>query len=545
MANPNGMNNNNSNKSSGNQPKTATNPSTGATTAGNAAPIQGPASAQGAQNVPGLGHLMTGLSGTLGYLFGSGKTANPNQGADIKQAATVEQANAAYENANNALAQQQAFVNALAAQGGIQNQSDVYNAYANLAQGYGPNPAQNMLNQATANNVANQAALMAGQRGAGANAGLIARQAANQGANAQQNAIGQAATMGANQQLNALQNAGNIAGQQVGNQGTALNAYNQNQQSEQQTILNAIAAYNNANVAMQSNLNTANSNLAALNKDRGLLGNVIGSVGGIFGGYEGGRVPKMAYGGMTYEGQHNDALSNARQQSNMSATERPMTAESSHMMSDNQSKLNIGQAKKAYEAISNLAEGGIAEYADNNNDAQNAAKQQSEQLAHNEPEIQSASTNGKQKNVSGAMKVLSTVFSALNEGGEVDKSANKTEPQSDFGQFLKLSSQQSANKMAKGGKVPALLSPGEAYVPPHKVNEVAKGKDPRQAGEIIPGKAKVKGDSLKNDTVLAQLDEGGIVIPRSIMNSKNPAKEASKFVAAILKKDALKAKKKS
>jgi hypothetical protein len=104
---------------------------------------------------------------------------------------------------------------ALAAQQGATTQQ-----YQNLASGVGPNPAQSMLNQQTGQNVANQAALMAGQRGASANVGLMARQAAQQGAATQQQAVGQGATMQAQQQIAGL--AGLSAQQQA--QGSTIGA---------------------------------------------------------------------------------------------------------------------------------------------------------------------------------------------------------------------------------------------------------------------------------------------------------------------------------
>lgn len=88
--------------------------------------------------------------------------------------------------------------------------------------------------------------------------------------------------------------------------------------------------------------------------------------------------------------------------------------------------------------------------------------------------------------------------------------------------------------LAKGGKVPAMVSPGEKYLPPHEVKKVAQGKSPMAAGKTIPGKAKVEGDSYANDTVPATLEEGGIVIPRSVVQSENPEERARKFVAAVL-----------
>ena len=96
---------------------------------------------------------------------------------------------------------------------------------------------------------------------------------------------------------------------------------------------------------------------------------------------------------------------------------------------------------------------------------------------------------------------------------------------------------------AEGGKVDAMLSPGEKYLKPEEVKPVAKGeKNIKEAGKSIPGQAKVKGDSLKNDVVPAKLEEGGVVIPRSVMQSKDPAEQARKFVAAIVAKQQLKRK---
>lgn len=107
---------------------------------------------------------------------------------------------------------------------GLQNvlgqQQGLANQYQGLANGTGPNPAQAALNQSTGQNIAAQAALMAGQRGAGANVGLMARQAAQQGAATQQQAVGQSATLQAQQQIAGMQA---LAGQQQ-----AMGATNQN-----------------------------------------------------------------------------------------------------------------------------------------------------------------------------------------------------------------------------------------------------------------------------------------------------------------------------
>lgn len=90
--------------------------------------------------------------------------------------------------------------------------------------------------------------------------------------------------------------------------------------------------------------------------------------------------------------------------------------------------------------------------------------------------------------------------------------------------------------MARGGKVPAMVSPGETYLSPQKVAAVAKGKNPLKAGERIPGKPKVAGNSYANDVVPKMLEAGGVVIPNSIMQSKDPAGNAMDFVAKIIAK---------
>lgn len=320
------------------------------------------------------------------------------QGTNILAPVTVDQANQALGNVNTGLSQQQQFLQALQAQNGIQNQSDVYNQLNQIAQGQGPNPAQAMLANATGTNVANQAALMAGQRGAAANPALIARQAAIQGSNMQQDAAGQAAALQAQQSLNAINNMGGMANTMVGNQANAANAYTNAALSGQQNLLNSIAQQNNANVGMQSNINNANSaaNIQGGKDRNAMMGNIMSSAG---------------------------------------------------------------------KAAGMFAEGG------------------------------------------------------------------KVGPSSAAGRFL--------HAYAQGGKVvDALVSPGEVYLPPSQVQAVKQGADPISSGEKIPGTPKVKGNSYANDTVPKKLEAGGIVIPNSVIQSKDPHAAAAKFVAAVLRKKA-------
>lgn len=90
-----------------------------------------------------------------------------------------------------------------------------------------------------------------------------------------------------------------------------------------------------------------------------------------------------------------------------------------------------------------------------------------------------------------------------------------------------------------GGEVQALVSPGEVYLPPNAAKEVASGANPMQVGEKIPGKPQVKGNNYANDTVPKKLEAGGVVIPNSIMQSKDPAGQAHKFVSQIMAKQSL------
>ena len=157
-----------------------------------------------------------------------------------------------------------------------------------IANGTGPNPAQAMLNQQTAQNVGNQAALMASQRGAGANPALLARQAAQQGAATQQQAVGQGATLQAQQRLGAINQlqgvnsalAGVGAGQV--NQGVgATTSATQGAQNEQQIQAGALNQQNANLISGQSNINTINGalNNTGLQGQQQLAGGILGGVG--------------------------------------------------------------------------------------------------------------------------------------------------------------------------------------------------------------------------------------------------------------------------
>lgn len=342
--------------------------------------------------------------GAVGGLLGVNGGIN-GTGFSTPSGTNAGQINTAYNQNQAALGGQNDLLAALQAQKGLQNQSNVYNQLQGVVSGQGPNPAQAMLNQSTGQNVANQAALMAGQRGAGANVGLMARQNAQQGANLQQQAAGQGASMQAQQALNALGQAGNMAGTMAQNQIGQVNQNVASQQAEQGILQGA----NTANNQIQGQL--ANTTMQG---QQGLIGggmNALGAGTGLIGG------------------------------------------------------------KSGITSLMGKADGGL---------------------------IQNPNSG----------------------------------PQSMFAQSL-------MNKpmMAEGGQVPAMVSPGEKFLKPNEAQAVAQGKaNPMRVGEQIPGQAKVKGDSYKNDTVPKKLEEGGVVIPRSVMDSKNPAKGAADFVRAVMAK---------
>ena len=235
----------------------------------------------------------------VGDLFSSGSGARfqANNAPLVTQDAGMLQGeyNQTYDQSYDALKRQQDFVNALQAQGGLQNQANVFgqqqalaNQLQGVANGTGPNPALAQLNQTTNANIANQAALMAGQRGAGANAGLLARQAAQQGGALQQQAVGQGATLQAQQQLAAMQALGQQQAQlqgtatnQVAQQAQGLGALNSAAQGLYGGVNQAIAGQNSANIQNQSQMNSANGAIAQGNQkaQSGLIGGLLGGAG--------------------------------------------------------------------------------------------------------------------------------------------------------------------------------------------------------------------------------------------------------------------------
>jgi hypothetical protein len=365
--------------------------------------------------IPGLGTAVGGavgaVAGFLGNLFGGGGPQMPNI-TDPVTGAQITDANGRVVASQDQL---KSFAQSLQGADGVKNQSLVFNQLQAVTQGKGPNPAAAMLAESTGKNVANQAALAAGQRGASSNVGLIERQNAQQGAQTQQQAVGQGATLQANQALNALNASGGIAAQQVGETQSALNASAETALNNQNQILNAQTAYNNQQVGGQGSVNAGNTSITTA------------------------QIP--------------------------------------------------GQTS----AISAVP-AGIGDY-------------KQSQAALNKPPIQA--------DMMGNM---------MAEGGLVHKEIPGPHV-SHVANYL---------AMAHGGKVPAMVSPGEISLTPEQVKEVIHDDaDPLKIGEKIGGKAKVKGDSEKNDTVPKTLEEGGVIISRE--HAKNPEKAKLFVHKSVLK----------
>ncbi len=404
-------------------------------------------------------------------------------GANLQAGTNAGQLNQSYNQAQSGLGQQQNFLDALRAQNGVQNQSDVFNQMQGVANGTGPNPAQAMLNSRTGQNVANQAALMAGQRGASANVGQIARQAAQQGAQTQQNAIGQGAELQSQQSLNAMNNLAGISQNQVNQLGQATQGYNTAAQNEQNILQGANSAYNNASVGMQSNLNNVNAMISQGNQGagNGLTGGImqgLSSMGGMM-GFKGGEVPHFDEGGEVGEADLGDT--------NFTAPE-PVAAP------------QIGSAAAEDTGGSSLQKG----FAGGGG----------------------GGGGGKGGGLGSMMGLL-----ALASGGEAQPGG----PKSKTAKFMKGFNAGPGPNI--GSAAPSTGGQSLQQGAGDLMKSLGAAQNMKSGGNV-PGKPKVGGavNTEKNDNVPALLSAGEIVLPRSVTQSGDPVANAAKFVAAIMAK---------
>jgi hypothetical protein len=440
----------------------------------------------------------------VGDLFGGSRGYNwKAQHASIIEPATLQQAQQAYEQAQQGITQQQAFVNALQQQGGLANQAAVFQQLQDVAAGRGPNPALAALQQATGQNVANQSALMAGQRGASRNVGLMARQAGMQGANLQQQAAGQGSALQAQQQMNALGQLGGLANQQVAQQQQGLSTLGQMGQQEQANILNAIQNINASKVGMQSNVNAVQGGLESARgaASSNLLG-MAASGAAMAMLNKGGQVPQkqhFADGGMP-ESFVGNFLSNP----NM-VREAPLNiAQAMEFAQPDKYKI---QKRPETNTPSTLESPEVMQGA---RDIQRGAQSLGESpvmdsIRSNPSDIMS--TVPKLFAAHGAYVPDSSILNALNQ------SDNSKEANLDYTTLNDGGAVFRNGMYAQGGMAPSSLM---------------------VQGGHVPGKAVVQGDNPKNDIVDAKLSPGEIVIPRSIVNHPNAPELAAKFVKETL-----------
>ena len=538
-----------------------------------------------------------GLLGTAGGAAGSG-FSTPQQ-ASIVNPTNAGQISSAYTGVQNSQQAQQNLLSALQGQNGLGNQSQVYGQLQGVANGTGPNPAQAMLNQATGQNVANQAALMAGQRGAGSNVGLMARQAAQQGANIQQQAVGQGATMQANQSLNAISAAGNMANTQAGQQIGQTNANTAAQQAEQAALINAQLGVNNSNVGMQSNVNNVNGQLAntTMQGQQGLIGGVMNSLGG--------GISSLAEGGDVDDGGGDSQQLAPADDSGDFDTDKesvqpgnvPNDSTPSFGSDAGASALAKGFGSFApnlgglmgggggggdsggggggmggiMSLVAMMAKGGeprrmmamagdVGEMADEPtiDAAPSAQPQQPQAIQGPQPQskfgkfMKGAVKGGKAPSgaapqYGGGAQALYEGMSSIGEGIAKQIKGSPSSSTTTTGTAAPWDSGAGTGTLAGGPGDSMDNSGGSDLMGGPDVMNAAKGgmtHDYRSGGKVkakkAGQKAVAKGDNYANDKIPAVLSEHEIVLPRSVTLGKNPERDAAAFVRAVLAKRKMK-----
>jgi hypothetical protein len=450
----------------------------------------------------------TGPAGIVSNLLGTENNFQAGA-APITPGTTAAQLNTAYTGAQGALSGQQALADTLTpqAQTAVNNQNALASEFADQAAGRGTNVAGSQLNTATGQNVANQAALMAGQRGASGNVGLMARQAAMQGANTQQQAVGQAATLEQQQEIAAQQNQANLAQNQINQAGQAQTNVTNAQQGEQNILQGANTAANNANVGMQSNMNNVNAGVAAGNQSAhtNILGGLMGGASSALAGLglaHGGAVHihNYAAGGITTgngnQGSVQPSGTGGGGGSPLNVPGTPSTAPDQTDLNESASDA-VDAIKKGYKP----GESGPIETGE-------MAGGRGDSVLGG-----SAGTGGTMETGLGT-GLLERAY----RGGKMAAGPHDSHV---------------ANYLAGGSVkgIKALVSPKEIYLSPDKVKKVIhEGADPFKIGYRFPGKDKKPGkDSKENDIIPTTLDDGGVVIDLETLKKKDPEK-ARKFV---------------
>ncbi len=398
---------------------------------------------------------------------------------------------------------QQPVNQAIAAEQGLAGQ------YGDIAAGRGPNPAMAALNQQTGQNVANQAALAAGQRGGASNVGLLARQAAQTGAATQQQAVGQAATLQANQQIGALGAQGGlqnqIAQQGLGEQGVGAQVYG--------VAGGANTGQNNTNVAnyqQAQSLNQATATGNAQNSNN-LIGGLIGGAGAALAAlHEGGEVQHFANGGGPSLGVDTTIapvaiapIAPVAAPVHAPATAQSVVGAALQGGAQNLQPIGANGAPADHTGLQMLGKGiGTA--------------------IHNlrqQPALNPLDTTPVDSGPGESFGVGDVTLAY--SGGEIAKGPHKSH----------LANYMFADGGMTDRDVPALVSAQEVYLNPHQVSEVVeRGADPMKIGHHFPGKDKVSKNSEKNDVIPVTLEDGGVVLPISVTKHKNASEKGRRFV---------------
>lgn len=400
----------------------------------------------------------------------------------------------------------QAGQNSLAGYGGFNanqaQQQQLASALGSVANGTGPNPAQAMLSNATGANVANQAALIAGQRGAGANVGLQARQAAMAGSNVQQQAAGQAAALQSQQQLGALGAQGQVLGQMgtqnIAEQGANNSLFGSASGAQNTQNSNTITNYNDAQGLNQK---TSQSNADATNKTTGGFLNGAGSaLTGLLGLAKGGQVPSHME--QVFSIYHADGGMIPAAPATDTSTAVSTSTATSPALSPEQRKNKEMKLKDVMDPNSTAMIG----YAAGGAVAPRDFKRVSKYLVS--PKDQAAIDN---------IRVQEGPVS----GDDPGEDPNKWKQQ-------RLA--QDPHTAAPEGELPSAVKP-QMQLPSNVI-----GSTDFRSGGAVPGTAKVAGNSLKNDIEPAMLSPKEIVLPRSVTMAPDAPEKAKEFVEALLKK---------
>lgn len=476
----------------------------------------------------GLNSQLSGLNGAANQnaVFGQGQQlANAMAGAN------------GVGNLSGALASQQAL--AQRQQALAEQQQGLVGQYQDIAAGRGPNPAMAMLNQQTGQNVANQAALMAGQRGAGANVGLMARQAAQQGAATQQQAVGQGATMQAQQQLNAL---GAIGAQQQAIGNTTANIGNTNsnvaniaaqQIAQQQAQQQALAGMSQAQVAQQqAAINAAQQAASGMTAQQMAQQQALAGTANTIAGQQIGQTNANVSSNFQQQAAQQQAAQamNANQvamQSNINSANAGLAGETIK----GQSGVAGGLLSGAASGLAALAKGGeVQKMADGGpTEPMPAAPPVPNAVAAPGMDQQGGAQSSYGKFMQGMGSGMAQNQDPLQKGtADMTKSLIgllKSKPSAAAGG----SGFAGADASAMAATPVVMASKGGDAMHDYRGGGHVKAKDAKE-------KAVKKGDSYDNDKIPAMLSEHEIVIPRHVTQGKDPVKGAADFVAKVLAK---------